>query len=133
MLNGIVDHNAYPRGYMPMRLRSSFSWVRFWLGGEPDSSILMQKEAYLYHSVIFQLLTSWRLRTRANCSEKKIFIPAVQGFDHLVLGSSPRLGVQSEAREEPLQMHKRHFVELAFLSIVKVGKFKSQGPLTCEQ
>ena len=69
------------------------------------------------------------MRTRANCGEKKIFIPAVLGFDHLVLGSSPRLGVQSEAREEPLQMHKRHFVELAFLSIVKGGKFKSQGPV----
>lgn len=55
-------------------------------------------------------------------NEKKISLPVVRGFDHLVPGLSPQLYVQSEAQEELLQMRKHHFVELVSLSDVKVDK-----------
>lgn len=64
---------------------------------------------YIYPSVIFSSKDSW----------KTFFLPVVQGFDRLVPGLSPRLDVQSEAQEEPLQMHKHHFVEWVSLSVVE--------------
>ncbi|CAK7347767.1 unnamed protein product [Dovyalis caffra] len=47
-------------------------------------------------------------------------LPVGQGFDHFVpAGLTLPLYVQSKAQEEPLQMHKRHFVSSVSLAVMK--------------
>lgn len=61
------------------------------------------------------------------------YIPGVQDFDHLVPGLSLPLCVQSKALEEPLRMHKHHFVELVFLSVIGEDKWKTKIQLQKSQ